>query len=59
MKLLLWDGGDEKAGECIECYSLGAGFISLLGAAEMSFIWNTEWATSGEIYQSPQKVLES
>lgn len=49
-----WGG----AGEWVECYSLGPGFISLLVAAEMSFSWNIEWVTSGGIYQSPQKVLE-
>ncbi len=52
-------GGGGGAGEWAECYSLGPGFISLLGSAEMSFSWNIEWATSGGIYQSPQKVLES
>ncbi len=52
-----WGGGG--VGEWAECYSLGPGFISLLGSAEMSFSWNIEWATSGGIYQSPQKVLES
>ncbi len=51
-----WRGG---AGEWVECYSLGAGLISLLGAAKMSFSWHIEWATLGGIYQSLQKVLES
>lgn len=40
-------------------FFLGAGFISLLGTAEMSFSWNIEWATLGGIYQSqksPRKL---